>query len=187
MDGLHDNPFPLWDALDLEIPRNQRQVLQKVNPLDFFSDRGVLRRYRLSKNTARELIELVGPAMETHTLPACIRVLSALRILTGGCYQVLSGDIVRVSQPTCSRSLRAFLGALLVHRRRFVCFPPNLRAIKGQFMRIARFPSVIGAIDGTSITSGPIDGPVASVPTDGPAASGSVESPTSITMKLTLE
>ncbi|XP_033763297.1 putative nuclease HARBI1 [Pecten maximus] len=80
----------------------------------------------------------------------------ALRYYATGKMQLCSGDNFNVDQSTVSRVIQRVTNALN-HQdvvRRFVTFPLTAEAIKkhqADFYAVARFPGVVGAIDGTHI------------------------------------
>jgi hypothetical protein len=70
--------------------------------------------------------------------------------------QLCNGDNMGVSQSTVSRAINATLDCLTSPRvvAQFIKFPqnpPDIHRIQEKFYSIARFPGVVGAIDGTHI------------------------------------
>lgn len=69
---------------------------------------------------------------------------------------MVTGDLISVSQPTVSRIVKMVSHLFSLKIQQFIKFPNNLERIKEDFYTIARFPGVVGAVDGTHI---PIQNP----------------------------
>lgn len=81
------------------------------------------------------------------------QLLVCLRYLAKGDFQSECADLHGVSQPTVSRVIGSVLLALNGHLNN-VKFPTSneeIIHIKSQFFKLAKFPGVIGAVDGTLI------------------------------------
>ena len=136
-------------------------MMDREPNLDHLHEIDIINRYRFDRNGIHFLEELIGPEIQpkaprNKALSVRQKILITLRYLATGPIQLNDADIHGVSQPTVSRVLTEVIQALsspaLV--RRFIKFPRGIddcRRNSVQFRGIARFPDVIGAIDGTHI------------------------------------
>ncbi|XP_054290776.1 putative nuclease HARBI1 [Macrosteles quadrilineatus] len=116
-------------------------------------------RYRFSKNSVRELIELIRPSLEgTSTrgtrLPLWKKVLVALRIFASGTLLREAGDLTNISESSACRYVhKVALAICRKLRKDYIIFPKNQYAqqTKDAFYRLGRFPGILSAIDGTHI------------------------------------
>ncbi|CAC5359021.1 HARBI1 [Mytilus coruscus] len=108
--------------------RRERVFRDRTNPLELYNDEDMIKRYRFPRATVLELIDRVSPMIETPTRRSM----------------------------SISTSTQSMLCNQLLHKQ-YIQFPrdADLTAVKEGFYRIATFPKVIGAIDGTLI---PIQG-----------------------------
>ncbi|WAR13103.1 HARB1-like protein, partial [Mya arenaria] len=125
--------------------------MDRAPDLDNLQDGEIIERYRFDRNGIDFLVALLGQSIQPKA-----KVLIILRYLATGPIQLNDADIHGVSQPTVSRVLSQVIAALsspeLIRRnirlpRRIEECRRNAEHIRG----IARFPYVIGAIDGTHI------------------------------------
>ncbi|KAK8766335.1 hypothetical protein V5799_006885 [Amblyomma americanum] len=139
------------------VPR--RALRDRINPLEHFSDGEFLSRYRFSKDTVRELLKCL-PMEESvsnrgHPLPPMLQLAIALRFYGSGTFQVVTGDLVNVSQPTVCRAVERVSTLIAAHMfPRTVKFPATaaeFQADTRDFYRLGRFPGVTGCIDCTHI------------------------------------
>nr|XP_034332395.1 putative nuclease HARBI1 [Crassostrea gigas] len=84
------------------------------------------------------------------------KILLTLRFLATGKMQLCNGDDMGVSQPTVSRAITATLRSLSSPQicAQFIKFPLNVHEIRKnqeEFFKIAGFPGIVGAIDGTHV------------------------------------
>lgn len=156
------------EAEDAEEERQERQPVDlrvfkdRQNPLEEYSDNKFVRRYRLSKETFRYLLDLIGPAIEhptrrNHALLPVEQLGIALRFYAFGSFQMEFGDASDVSQSSASRVVRRVSEAICNRKEHFIRFPlreEERRTVIQGFNDIANFPGVIGAIDGTHVAIG---------------------------------
>uniref|UniRef100_A0A3B1IY90 Putative nuclease HARBI1 n=1 Tax=Astyanax mexicanus TaxID=7994 RepID=A0A3B1IY90_ASTMX len=101
--------------------------------------------------------DVISPSTtRSNAIPAELKVALMLRFLATGKMQQCSADDLGPSQPTISRVVMQTIMALTARHivMRFIDFPTTPRVIQQkqtQFMQIAGFPRVVGAIDGTHI------------------------------------
>ena len=141
----------LQDVDEAPEARQIRIIKPRMDPLNFYSDNDFYKRFRMTKHSARFLIELVGDELETQRLPGSFKVLSALHMMAAGCMQSTTGNLMGISQSCQSKTLHTFLDALLPHRRNIVRFPDDLIAVKRAFNELSGMPNIIGAVDGTHV------------------------------------
>ena len=138
----------------------RREFRRRRDVLNDLDDMELIKRYRLDREGIVYVTDLVRRVLLRRT--ACNKaltpehkVLITLRYLATGKMQLCNGDDLGVSQQTVSRVVTETLDALCAPDilRRFIRFPPvqDLQQKKAEFREIARFPEVIGAIDGTHI------------------------------------
>ena len=138
--------------------RNRRVFLERPNFFETYSDDKFRKKFRVRKDTARYIVDLVRDVIEPDTLRnnslnAEIQVLMTLRFYARGLFQDVTGELSGVSQPTVSRVVNRVSHALARLRRRFIYMPrrAELAGVKRGFRQIAGFPGVIGCIDCTHI------------------------------------
>lgn len=142
---------------DLIVPIPRLRIIRdRINPTAFYREGEFKRRFRMSKNTVLQLTDSIAHLLQhatdhNHALPPIIQVCGCLRLLAGGSFQIIAGDLINVSQSTISRTMNRFLNAIITLRRDTVKFPNNLVAVRQQFHNVAGFPGVIGLVDGTHI------------------------------------
>ena len=78
-----------------------------------------------------------------------------MRILAGGAFLTVAGNLIHVHQSTISRSFARFLEAILSLRSQIVAFPTMVGGVKeGDFHKISGFPGVTGcAVTAATFTS----------------------------------
>ena len=91
-----------------------------------------------------------------NSLNSIKKNLISLRYFATSTIQLNDGDVHEVSQPTVSRVITQVTDALTEPEivRQFINLPTaagEIRQIKEDFYNIARFPNVIGVIDGTHV------------------------------------
>ncbi|KAK9679340.1 DDE superfamily endonuclease [Popillia japonica] len=144
-----------------ENARFQRKLYQYQNGFNI-SDRQFVKKFRLTKQLARNLIELVRPYVRDSTRESSIsvetKVLVTLNFLGTGCYQLPIGtnEHLSVSQSSVSRCIHEILDTLN-HPEVFnqhVKYPHNLQELadlRQQFYAMYGMPGIIGCIDCTHV------------------------------------
>lgn len=134
------------------IPRDRQ------NPMELYDDAEFLLRYRFSKQAVQQL--LLTLPLQTNTdrrgcpVPPLLQLLVALRFYGAGTFQIVSGDLVNISQPTVSRII-ARISTMIAG----TLFPalvdlPNadeVPQVMRDFYAIAKFPGVTGCLDCTHV------------------------------------
>eukprot|EP00057_Strongylocentrotus_purpuratus_P031614 XP_785127.4 PREDICTED: putative nuclease HARBI1 [Strongylocentrotus purpuratus] len=146
---------------------HQQQVVERVNrkdPFQVYNEAEFRYRYRFSKQTTLELIDILSPTLARHTirrdaLPVHLQVLTASRFYAVGSFQILHGDDALMSQSSVSRVVLDVSTALATLRPRYIKFPrtpQEVLRVQQRFFDYSQFPGVIGAVDNTHV---PIQNP----------------------------
>nr|XP_019924707.2 putative nuclease HARBI1 [Crassostrea gigas] len=142
--------------------RRERIFRDRINPLDRYTDLDLVARYRFPRREILLLTDLVNdtvqhPTSRSCAIPVYIQVLITLRFLAKGDYLSEVADLHGVSVPSSSRILHSVCLALCqqLNNITFPSTPEEQKRVKDGFYKIAHFPNVVGAIDGTLI---PIQG-----------------------------
>ncbi|KAJ8917089.1 hypothetical protein NQ315_013008 [Exocentrus adspersus] len=126
------------------------------------SDKKFIKNYRLSKDLATNLINLLNPLLNQREHLSALRteekVLIALNFFATGSYQANVGNskYLGVSQSTVTRCVEEITEALNRPEmfNRFIKFPQNmneLNQLRIRFHRKYGMPGIIGCIDGTHV------------------------------------
>lgn len=142
-----------------------RVFRDRTRPLDLYTDREMMARYRLDRVCVQYVIEAVTPLVERKTRrsralsPETI-VFSALRYMAGGCMFRDDGDIHGINRMSVSRCVHQTASAIVrTLMERHMSFPRTDAEIEckiQEFYDMHEFPCVIGCIDGSLV---PIKGP----------------------------
>ncbi|XP_050022689.1 putative nuclease HARBI1 [Dermacentor andersoni] len=140
------------------VPPLQRNLGDRHNPMEFCNDQEFLARYRFSKAAVLQLRSMLPLHQNTdgrgYPVPPLLQLLVTLRFYGARPFQVVSGDLVNVSQPTVScvvtRVSKMIAGTLFPA---LVKFPDTgkMHEIMQQFYTKAKFPKVTGCIDCTHV------------------------------------
>ena len=139
--------------------RRPRIFYDRTHHLGIYNDTEMIQKYRLSRHMIMDLIDdleddLSPGSFRNHAIPVSLQVFVTLRVLASGSFQEVIGDTHGVSKATVSRKLHKVCQLIVRHRRRSIHFPSTAaqqRQVKEDFYRIANFPNILGAIDGTLI------------------------------------
>ena len=115
-------------------------------------------RYRFSPDSIGVLSDLLyndlnRPTNRSHAIPVDKQVKIALRFYASGSFLQVIGDTFGYDKSAISRVVHSVTDAICTRGAHFLRWPSeNERAtIKQGFYNIARFPCVVGAVDGTHI------------------------------------
>ncbi|KAG0433728.1 hypothetical protein HPB47_019630 [Ixodes persulcatus] len=141
------------------LPRVPRpSVRDRENPMERYNDGQFLARYRFTKETLRELLAMlplqVSADNRSLPLPPMLQLLVTLRFYGAGAFQIVTGDLVNVSQPTVCRTVGVVTRLIARHLfKELVHFPDasQLNTVMREFFKMARFPGVTGCIDCTHV------------------------------------
>lgn len=142
-----------------EEQRRPRNIKTRISLIDELDEVEFQRRFRLSKDGVRRLINLLPDNFrprnnKNHPISKTNQVLICLRYFAIASFQINIGDLFAVSQPTVSRIVAKISSAIAGLLPQFITMPANedqlLHAVQS-FYNIAGFPNVIGCIDCTHI------------------------------------
>ncbi|KAL0879156.1 hypothetical protein ABMA27_002950, partial [Loxostege sticticalis] len=166
---FNSNLFLLHQSHELDVhvarARAKKSNLNARSEADAFalSETKFIKRYRLSKSLAIQLIEELKPHLEparsrSDALTVETKVLIALAFYATGSYQTVVGDSRThcVSQPSVSKAVREVTLALnkpdVMNKHLGFPFHRHEREqVKRDFYRAFRMPGVLGCIDGTHV------------------------------------
>ncbi|KAG0438560.1 hypothetical protein HPB47_013292 [Ixodes persulcatus] len=130
----------------------------RENPMERYNDGQFLARYRFTKGTVRELLGMLPLQTSTDCrglpLTPMLQLLVTLRFYGAGTFQVVTGDLVNVSQPTVCRAVGVVTQLIAKHLfRDLVHFPSaaQFNTVMLDFFALAKFPGVTGCIDCTHV------------------------------------
>lgn len=139
--------------------RRERVFRERSNPFDANSNEQFRQRYRLSKESALRLNELLSERLEcatnrSNSVSSQLKIFVFLRFLsTGGFYSAV-GDLHGISKETTYRIVKQVACAVASLHSQYIVFSEDhssMRQRKLQFYNIAQFPRILGAIDCTHI------------------------------------
>ncbi|XP_056017405.1 putative nuclease HARBI1 [Ostrea edulis] len=138
--------------------RRERVFRDRANPLDYLQDVEVVERYRLPRPFIFQLMDVIAEDLRrttqrSHPLPVSTQVLVTLRYLAKASFFSECGDLHGISRVSVSRSIDAVTKSICAKIDN-INFPTENEAIqiKQDFFKMAGFPNVLGAIDGTLIS-----------------------------------
>ena len=109
--------------------RWERLFRDRANPLELYSERECVDRYRFQPAAILALVVMLVNARlgkltyRSNSLPPLLEVTIALRFYACGAFQQVVGDTLRVSKSTVCRVVGRVTKLLARHRRQFVVFP----------------------------------------------------------------
>ncbi|CAN7943386.1 unnamed protein product, partial [Ixodes pacificus] len=141
------------------LPRVPRPTIRdRENPMERYNDGQFLARYRFTKGTVRELLGMLPLQTSTDCrglpLTPMPQLLVTLRFYGAGTFQVVTGDLVNVSQPTVCRAVGVVTQLIAKHLfRDLVHFPSaaQFNTLMLDFFALAKFPGVTGCINCTHV------------------------------------
>ncbi|MCP4459512.1 MAG: transposase family protein [Cytophagales bacterium] len=136
-------------------PINNPFEIFPTDKLDYF----LKRRFRFDKEGILFLTDLIREKIECsdgrgRPLPAEVKVMVALRYFASNSHQLTVSDTFHIGQASASRCVNQCMEEWNKLLPKFINFPTNqaeLQAIQHGFYSFARFPQVVGAIDGTHV------------------------------------
>nr|XP_039255158.1 putative nuclease HARBI1 [Styela clava] len=137
----------------------RRYLKDQQNPLEILTDVQFVDRYRLTKDGVVNFMaflheDLAKVNNRGSPLPPLFKFTVVLRFYATGCFQVVSGDLEGVSQPTVSRLVKEVSRIIAIKHDDFIKFPTNPQDVRTQaikFYQKSGFPGVVGALDCTHI------------------------------------
>lgn len=146
-----------WTAFRIISRRRKRnQISKKIlkdlhNPFSMEEDAFKIK-FSLNQNGVHYLAALLTPIMKRNQgYPVEVQILTSLQVLTSGQFQNRVGEdqIICVSQATVSRSLDAFLDAILEIEPTLIEFPSlsELALAEPKLYGQSKIPNIIGVVD----------------------------------------
>lgn len=149
---LSDNDEP-----ENRVPRN-RVFRDRQNHFEMFNDEEFKYRYRFSKNSVMDMLNIFGHELEPPTrrnksLSSLNQLLIALRFYATGAFQQLLGDHNNVAKSTICRTIKRVSQKIAALKPVYIKMPrmDEIPSVKSSFYAIRHFPGVIGAIDCTHV------------------------------------
>ena len=96
----------------------ERVFHDHLNPLERYNDKQFLHRYRVRKDTARNLVVLLMPEVyhatkRSHALEPILQLCVALRFSASGAYYMVIGDTANISEASVHRCVKSVVKGLL--------------------------------------------------------------------------
>lgn len=138
--------------------RRERVFKDRLDPLQN-SDEYLIRYYRFPRIVIMQLIDDLDPVLtrvtkRSQALSTCVQVMLALRFYASGTFQNVIADTVGVTQPSVSNAITSVTEAFYhkaISEIKMPTEPLEINRKIQDFAKIAQFPRVMGAIDGTHI------------------------------------
>ncbi|XP_050557727.1 putative nuclease HARBI1 isoform X1 [Spodoptera frugiperda] len=139
--------------------RRPKIFRQRNPPLDTWDDLGFCQRYRLSKAIVMWLLNLIGcylktPTTRNHAISPLEQILLTLRFYATGTMQQCSGDFFGISKSAACKIIHLVSRVISTKLNYLITMPhtpAEIKEVVAKFYSIAKFPSVVGAIDCTHI------------------------------------
>ncbi|XP_064650925.1 putative nuclease HARBI1 [Lineus longissimus] len=153
--------FLLADQENRRARRRERIFRDRMQPLDYYDDVDLMKRYRMPRHVLTEVIDLIRadvehPTQRSHAIPATLQILTAIRFFATGSFQLATADMCgSISQPSTSRIVTRVATALQRISPNIIAFPrerERRNLIKeGFYNERRRIPSVLGCLDGSLV------------------------------------
>ena len=131
---------------------------ERGDPFKDYSDEQFLKEFRMTKEEVIYVCSLVKDEMKSlgnrkTDLSLEQKVLICLKTLASGSFQNCSKDFLKTSQPVVSKLMKAFTDAMAKKVPELVHMPTcqELEEMKASFYKVAGFPGVFAAVDGSHI------------------------------------
>ncbi|XP_066585426.1 putative nuclease HARBI1 [Prorops nasuta] len=147
---------------DLENCNNGPRFHERIDAFDGLSEEKFIKLFRLNKKCTFRLCDIIeqnsSQQSRSSSLDTKVKVLTALRFLTSGSYQMCVGNNINmaISQSSVSRCIHEVINILNLPEifSEWVHFPNNiekLTELRNKFWVRHRFPEAIGCIDCTHV------------------------------------
>lgn len=134
----------------------RKRYRERIN-FDFIRDREFIQRFRISRSSAEQVLNVIGPHIKHKTkrnkaLSPKQQLLVALHFFGNGSQFHGIGDMHGIDASTVCRTTKRVVKALLnTLFQKFVRWPNHTADIDGRFYFLAEFPHIAGVVDGTLI------------------------------------
>ncbi|XP_061184638.1 putative nuclease HARBI1 [Saccostrea echinata] len=145
----------------IQVARKKRTFKPRLDPLSTLTAAELQARFRFTHEGIEFITDLIRDDItpstgRNYSVPAHVQVMVTLRYFATGKMQLCSGDNFGLHQSTISRIIQRVTTALVQPHivKQFISFPMQAETIRkhqADFFGLAKFPGVIGAIDGTHI------------------------------------
>ncbi len=127
--------------------RRQPVYRDRLNPFENYDNEEFIKRYRFTKQTTQDIIELISDQLQSDTqrnkaIPPFLQVLTALQFYATGTFQQTVGDTINLSQPSVCRIVKQVSIAIASQSRDIIKYPDNLRQVATDLEQIDHFPRV---------------------------------------------
>ncbi|XP_017474296.1 PREDICTED: putative nuclease HARBI1 [Rhagoletis zephyria] len=145
--------------LRIVIQRRKKIVQCRPNFFTLYDEKDFRERFRLCKQAARDVLELIRPNIQhattwNNSLSPEHMLAIALRFYATGSTQQLMADAAGVSISTVSRVITLVSHEIARLRKQFIQFPVAIKEIRKtqkDFFMVSKFPRVISALDCTHV------------------------------------
>ena len=135
----------------------EKATKDAVNPIEMLTDEEFVQRFRLRKETVKDLIDLLKPdlmdkkgVVKKDSLPLHNQVLAALRFYATGDVESKIDDKINIGGPTMLHYVEKVSYAMELKQAQFINFAMTKQAIQQaseKFASIANFPRICGIVD----------------------------------------
>ncbi|KAK4872749.1 hypothetical protein RN001_014778 [Aquatica leii] len=151
-----EDDLDVLDIIEFGFPRH---LYIRPNYIEEMDDLSFYRRFRLTKPTTISLLEMIEVQLEfdndcNNSVSPINQLLTALLFYASSAHQLNIGDLMHMDQSTVSRIVKKVSEVLASLHNQFIKMPTSpeeLLSDQNNFYRVARFPRIIGCIDGTHI------------------------------------
>ncbi|KAL4715302.1 hypothetical protein ACJJTC_010872 [Scirpophaga incertulas] len=141
------------------LERKERTVRSRPDHFNMWNSKDFHRRFRLMKESVQDLLSLIEDKIKHKTqrnqcIPPMLQLLITLRFYATGSFYITVGDFGGIHSSTICCIIKKVTEAIASLRPMFITLPrsdEDIRKSQEEFYKIARFPRVISAIDGTHI------------------------------------
>lgn len=138
---------------------NIRQIRERSDLYNYYTDEEFKRRYRLSKACVENLLrrfedDLIKETNRNYPVSPMNQLLGTLRFYATGSFQAVVGDLLNVHKSTVCRFVHRVshhIARLAPEYIKMPTTPGEQTKNKNKFYEFANFPGVIGAIDCTHV------------------------------------
>jgi hypothetical protein len=153
---IFEDDLEILDIIDFGFPR---QIYNRANHFVNLDELSFFRRFRLTKNTTLALLELIEEDLEfpndiNQSVSPMNQLLTCLRYYATDGHLMAIADFTGMHTSTVSRIILRVSRAIASLGQRFIKMPEpdeQLQQTAQDFFVTARFPRVIGALDGTHV------------------------------------
>ncbi|XP_031348100.1 putative nuclease HARBI1 [Photinus pyralis] len=151
-----DDDHDFLEIIEFGFPR---KFYQRPNFLEEMDDLNFLKRFRLTKQATMSVLELIENQLEfendlNNSVSPINQLLTTLLFYASSSHQINVGDYMCMNQSTVSRIVKKVSQQIAALRNQFIQMPTTPEEIistQNKFYRVARFPRVIGCLDGTHV------------------------------------